>query len=68
MVQIAFCDLLQRLGEKSKFPAVGDKNMLENIGDLFVICMLQVTKHHLYHLLGVSDYYVMYRDSAQSVL
>ena len=28
----------------------------------------QVTKSHLYHLLGVSDYYVMYRHRAQSVL
>ena len=35
--------------------------MLGNIGDLFVKCMRQVTKGHLYHLLGVSDYYVMYR-------
>ena len=41
--------------------------MLGNIGDLFVKCMRQVTKGHLYHLLGVSDYYVMYRHRAQSV-
>ena len=41
--------------EMSKFTS--DKNMLENIGDLFVKCMQQVTKGHLYHLLGVSDYY-----------
>ena len=34
--------------------------MLGNIGDLFVKCMRQVTKGHLYHLLGVSDYYVMF--------
>ena len=34
--------------------------MLRNIGELFVKCMQQVTKGHLYHLLGVSDYYVMY--------
>ena len=39
--------------------------MLGNIGDLFVKCMQQVTKGHLYHLLGVSDYYVMYRHRAQ---
>ena len=39
-----------------------------NIGDLFVICMRQLTKGHLYHLLGVSDYYVMYRKSAQLTL
>ena len=45
-----------------------DKNMLGNIGDLFVKCMRQVTKDHLYNLLGVSDYYVMYRHRAQSVL
>ena len=36
-----------------------------NIGNLFVICMRQVTKGHLYHLLGVSDYYVMYRQRAK---
>ena len=34
--------------------------MLGNIGDLFVNCMRQVTKGHLYHLLGVLDNYVMY--------
>ena len=39
-----------------------------NIGDLFVKCMRQVTKGHLYHLLGISDYYVMYRQKAKSVL
>ena len=33
--------------------------MLGNIGYLFVKCMQQVAKGHLYHLLGVSDYYVM---------
>ena len=38
------------------------------IGGLSVICMRQVTKRHLYHLLGVSDYYVMYRQRAKSVL
>ena len=42
--------------------------MLGNIGDLFVICMRQVTKSHLYRLLGVSDYYVMYRQRTQSDL
>ena len=39
-----------------------------NIGNPFVISMRQVTKGHLYHLLGVSDYYVMYRQRAKSVL
>ena len=39
-----------------------------NIGNLFVICMRQVTKGYLYHLLGVYDYYVMYRQRAQWVL
>ena len=39
-----------------------------NVGNLFVICMWQVTKSHLYHLLGVSDYYVMYRQSTKSIL
>ena len=39
-----------------------------NIGDLFVICMRQVTKGHLYHLLGVLDYYVMYKQRAKYVL
>ena len=42
--------------------------MLANIGNLFVKCMRQVTKGYLYHLLGVSDYYVMYRHRAKSVL
>ena len=28
----------------------------------FVKCMRKVTKYYLYHLLGVSDYYVMYRQ------
>ena len=41
--------------------------MLGNIGNLFVKFMQQVTKGHLYHLLGVSDYYVMHRQRAQSV-
>ena len=41
-------------------PQYDDKNMLGNIGYLFVKCMQQVTKGHLYYLLGVSDYYVMY--------
>ena len=50
-------------------PQYDDKNMLGNIGDPFVKCMQQVTKGHLYcHLLGVSDYYVMYRQRIQSVL
>ena len=33
-------------------PQQYDNNMLGNIGDLFVKCMRQVTKGHLYHLLG----------------
>ena len=45
-----------------------DKNMLGNIGDLFVKRLPQVTKSRLYHMLEVSDYYVMYRQRAQSVL
>ena len=42
-------------------PQSDDKNMVGNIGDLFVKCMRQVTKSQLSHLLGVSDYYVIYR-------
>ena len=42
-------------------PQYDDKNMLGNIGHLFVKCMRQVTKGHLYHLFGVSDYCVIYR-------
>ena len=42
--------------------------MLGNIGDLFVKCMRQVTKSNLYHLLRVTDYYVMYRQRPQSIL
>ena len=56
------------MGRRQNSPQQDDKNMLGNIGDLFVKCMRQVTKAHLYHLLGVSDYYVMYRQRAQSVL
>ena len=41
------------------------KPCLGNIGNLFVICMPQVINGHLYHLLGVSDYYVIYRHRAQ---
>ena len=39
-----------------------------NLGNLFVIHMRQVTKGHFYYLLGVSDYYVMYRQRPKSVL
>ena len=65
--RIALCKHTVRFifGEKSKFPTV---NILGNIGDLFVKCMRQDTKSHLYHLLRVSDYNVMYRHRAQSVL
>ena len=42
--------------------------MLGNISNLFVKCMGQVTKVHLYHLLGVYDYYVIYRQKDQSDL
>ena len=41
--------------------------MLGNIGDLSVKCMPKVTKCHVYYLLGVSGYYVMYRHRAQSL-
>ena len=37
--------------------------MLGNICDLFVKCMRQVTKGHLYHLFGALDYHVMYRGT-----
>ena len=43
------------MGRHQNSPQQDDTNMLGNIGDLFVICMRQVTKGHLYHLLGVSD-------------
>ena len=37
-----------------------------NIGDLFdIMCMRE---GHLYHLFGVLDYHVMYRQRAKSVL
>ena len=39
-----------------------------NIGNLFVKCMPQVTKGHLYDLLGVWYYYVIYRHRAKYVL
>ena len=53
-------------GETQNSPQKDDKNMLGNIGDLFVKCLRQVTKDHLYHLLGVSDYYVMYRQFCET--
>ena len=44
------------------------KTCWETLVTCFVKRMPQVTKGHSYHLLGVSDYYVMYRHRAQSVL
>ena len=38
--------------------------MRGDIGNLLMKCLPQVTKGHLYHLLGVLDYYVMYRHRA----
>ena len=35
-----------------------DKNMLENIGNLFVKCMRHITKGYLSPLLGISDYQI----------
>ena len=55
-------------GRRQNSPQKDDKNMLGNIGDLFMKCIQQVTKGHLYHLLGVSDYCLNYRHRAQSVL
>ena len=49
-------------------PQHDEKNMMENFGNLFVKCMLQGTNGYLYHRLRVSDYYVIYRQRAQSVL
>ena len=46
-------------GRRQNSLQLDDKNMLGNIGDLFVKCVQQVTKSHLHHLLGVSDYYVI---------
>ena len=39
-----------------------------SIRSLFVKLMRQVTKDHLYHLLVVSDNYIMYRQRAKSDL
>ena len=54
--------------KRQNSPQYDDKNMLGNIGNLFVECNRQVSKGHLYHLLGVSDYYVLYRQRAKSLL
>ena len=54
------------LGENS--PQYFDKKMPGNIGELFVKCMRQVIKGHLYNLSEISDYYVIYRQRAQSAL
>ena len=40
--------------------------MLGNIVDLFVKCMRKVTKYHLHNLLGILDYYVIYRQRGQA--
>ena len=56
------------MGRDKNSPQKDGKNMLGNIGDLFVKCMLQVINSHFYHLLGVSDYYTIYRQRAKSVL
>ena len=56
-------EVLGKVSHK-KLPQKDDKSMLGNIGDLFVKFMRQVTKGYLYHLLGVSGYYVMYRHRA----
>ena len=40
--------------------------MLGYIGNLFVKCKQQVTKSHLYHLLRVLDYIVMYRQFCEA--
>ena len=57
MFLLAWCKLIAvtfslgtRLRRDVKIP---DSRMLGNFGDLFVKCMRQVTKVHLYHLLGV---------------
>ena len=41
------------------------KNMLGNIGKLFVKYMQQVTTGHLYHLFGRSDFYEKQRALSQ---
>ena len=53
-------------GRRQDSPHQDDKNMLGNIGSLFVKYMQQVTKGHSYHPLGVSDYYVMYGQSCET--
>ena len=57
---------LRNIREDVKIPhsKMCPKKMLEDIGNLFVKCMRQVTKSHLCHLLGLSDYYVRYRQRA----
>ena len=42
--------------------------MLGEIGDLFAKCMRQVIKRLFVPSVGVSDYYVMYRQRTKSVL
>ena len=43
------------------------KKMMGNIGSMFVKCIRRVTNGNLYHLFGVSDYYVTYRQRAKRV-
>ena len=56
------------LGRRQNSHSRMTKTCWETFSNLFAKCMGQVTKGHLYHLLGVSDYYIMYRQRVQSVL
>ena len=42
------------------------KMQLIRRGSLFMKCMQQVTRGHLYHMLRLSDYYAMYRQRAKA--
>ena len=41
-------------GRQQNSPQLDDKNMMENIGDLFVKYMQQVMKGHLYRLYQIT--------------
>ena len=42
-------------GRRQNSPQLDDKNMLENIGDLFVKCMREVTKGHFVPSVGGNE-------------
>ena len=65
-IRFSCCYLLSDLGETSKFTTESHKLLQGDVGELFLRFLRHVTKSHYYHLLAVSDYYiVLYRQPRQ---